>query len=269
MTMRSVKMRSGGAPSGAGFRRRAPALAAALLALCWLAPGAGAQLPANTKPDVYVVVMAHPSGRWAVSAVYPRVMSRERMRAHLKRLLLVSGWSGSDVEYEARGLPKNDGDLSRVPPGGRLNHENLSPGGTGPVMSSVTFLTRSAVVDWKTATLPVEPFARAFRDLDRVYVTFFVPGRFAFRGLREHSDANLDVALSASGGAYTYALSIKNHGLDKLNLPRTQLAPPAAQLRTASSAAERLRLVGTGVIVLLAAAAGLFVYSWTHRWGGR
>jgi hypothetical protein len=244
-----------------------------LLAVCWLASGARSQLPANTRPDVYVVVMAHPSGQWAVSAVYPKVVPTERMRAHLKRLLLVSGWSGGGVEYETRGIPKNNGDFSKVPRGGRLNHENLSPGGAGPAMSSVTFLTRSSVVNWKNATLPVEPFARAFRDLKRVYVTFFVPGSFAFRGLREHSDANLDVALSAEGGAYTYALNIKNHSLEKLNLPQTQVVPPEADVRTASSAGrqaeERLRLVGTTLVVLLATLAGLFVYSWAHRWGGR
>ena len=81
------------------------------------------------------------------------------------------------------------------------------------------------------------------------------------------------MALSAGGGAYTYALNIKNHNLEKLNLPRSQVVPPGADVRTASStggpAGERLRLVGTALVVLLAALVGLFVYSWAHRWSGR
>jgi hypothetical protein len=141
-------------------------------------------------------------------------------------------------------------------------------------MSDLTFMTPSAVVDWKEATLPVEPFARAFRDLKRIYVTFFVPGDFRFRGLRRHSDANLDLALAAQRGAYTYALNIKNHSLGELNLPRTEVVKPQTETRAARAAspgdaARRLRLVGAALVVLVAVGTGLLVYSWAHRWGGR
>lgn len=253
--------------------RRTLRVLAALAVIGGVAPAAPAQVPGGKRPDVQVIVMPHPSGNWAVSVVYPGVVGRPVMEAHRKRLMGLSGWKGHGVEYETRGLQQNDGDFSRVKPGQSLNYKNLKPGKDAPAMSSVTFLTSSPIVDWKNATLPVEPFARAFRDLDRVYVMFFVPGEFPFRGLRRHSDDNLDVALTVGKGAYFYALNIKNHKMKALNLPRFQVEQPAADVRTARARtdgrAAAPRLVGISLVVLLAVAAGLLVYWGTHRWAGR
>lgn len=183
------------------------------------------------------------------------------MQAHVRRLLDVSGWKARGaVEYESRGIRYNNG----------VRRDR--PGPAGPAMSSATFATGSPVVDWREATLPVEPWARAFRDLSRVYVTYFVPDPFPdrFRGLRRHSDTNLDVALSEQRGAYTYLLTIKNHELDQLALPRFQVRPQPESVRVAGAEANRRRrLAGMGLVVLLAAGAGLLVYTWTHRWSGR
>lgn len=235
------------------------ALVPALLLLGAARQGA-AQVPGGTRPDVQIVVMGHPTGQWAVSAVYPRVVSKAAMQNHLKRLLAVSGWKASGKpEFEARGIRKNDGR--------RIDRA----GTTDPPMSSVTILTASSVVDWQNSVLPVEPFARAFRDLNRVYVTFFVPGRFPFRGLRQHSDANLDVALTEDGGAYTYVLNIKNHRMETLDLPRFQVAVPPEKVRSAAvpKNTETQRLVGTALVVLLAAVAGSLMYVWASRWAAR
>ncbi len=236
------------------------ALVLALLLLLGAARQGAAQVPGGTRPDVQIVVMGHPTGQWAVSVVYPRVVSKAVMQNHLKRLLAVSGWKASGKpEFETRGIRKNDGR--------RIDRA----GATDPPMSSVTFLTASPVVDWQNSVLPVEPFARAFRDLNRVYVTFFVPGRFPFRGLRRHSDQNLDVALTEDGGAYTYILNIKNHNLEALDLPRFQVTVPPEKVRSASvpKKAETQRLVGTALVVLLAAVAGSLMYVWANRWSAR
>lgn len=223
---------------------------------------ASAQVPGGVRPDVQVIVMPHPSGDWAISVVYPKVVDKAAMQAHMRRLLQVSGWKAGrgGVEYESRGLRYNDGT------------RRDRPGPVGPTMSSATFQTSSPVVDWREATLPVEPWARAYRDLNRVYITYFVPGSFRFRGLRRHSDENLDVSLTEERGAYTYALQIKNHGLDRLDLPRFQVRQEPDAGRIAAGEAERrsrLRMVGTALVVLLAAGAGLLVYIGAHRWSGR
>lgn len=243
-----------------GSALRAAFLLLVLLAAARVAP---AQVRGGVQPDVQVVVLPHPSGQWAISITYPRVVSKPFMQAHVRRLLTVSGWKGGAVEYESRGIRYNDG------------KRRDRPGPVGPLMSSATFVTSSAVVDWQNGTLPVEPFARAFRDLKLVYVMFSVPGEFRFRGLRQHSDSNLTVDLTAQEGIYFYALTIKNHNLGKLRLPRFQVVQPPESVRSAGATGEgqegqaRRKLVGTGLVVLLAAGAGFFVYAWAHRWGGR
>ena len=243
-----------------------------LAAACCLAvlPAARAQVPGGRRPDVQIIVFPHPSGKWSVSAVYPKKVGKPAMQAHVKRLFAVSGWSGTDFEYEYRGLATNDGK-------GRNNR-----GPADPAMSSVTFLSASPLVDWKDRTLPVEPWARAFRDLDRVYVTFFVPGQpeqFVFRGLRRNADDNLEVVLAPGanrGGAYTYLLHIKNHRLETLNLPRFQVVQPEGKTRTAQAAeketagaAKTRRVVGMGLVLLLAVGAAVAMFFWTHRFTGR
>jgi hypothetical protein len=124
-----------------------------------------------------VVVLPDPvmAGKWNVSVTYPAVVKRAQSEGHLKRLLALSGWKATDVAYEDRGLATNDG----------KSRNNRGP--QDPAMSSVSFLTDAQIVDWRNGTLPVEPFARTFRDLKSVYVTYFVPGSFPFRGLRQHS----------------------------------------------------------------------------------
>lgn len=236
---------------------------AALAALMLLLGGvraASAQITSVDKPDVQIVVMAHPSGQWAVSTVYPGKVARAAADAHVKRLLAVSGWKASGPsQWENRALERVD-----------------SPFGlkAQPVMSSLTFLTNSPVVDWEKATLPVEPFARAFRDLSRVHVTFFVPGgraAFPFRGLRNFADPRVDIAFSGGQGAYTYVLNIKDHQLEALNLPRFEVVKPRANVRSAAlreAIRARRRLALGGLVVLAAGAAAFFVYSAVAQRGG-
>ncbi len=230
-----------------------------------------AQVPGNNQPDVQVVVLPDAAkGEWSVSVVYPRQVPRAVAQAHLKRLLGLSGWKANSVVYEDRGLPTNDG-ASRN-----------NKGKADPIMSSVTFSSPSNIVNWDRGALPIEPFARAFRDLNRVYVTFFVPGRFDFRGLRTHSDASLDVVLASGGGmarggaaaqgAFTYVLTIRNHKLERLDLPTTQVALPPEKVHSANKANQKTaaarRVVGYGLVGLLALAGAGATYVFTHRFIG-
>lgn len=226
-----------------------------------------AQIPGNKMPDVQVVVLPDAiKGEWSVSVTYPRQVPRAASQAHLKRLLGLSGWKANSVVYEDRGLPTNDG-VSRN-----------NKGKTDPIMSSVTFSSPSNIVNWDRGALPIEPFARAFRDLNRVYITFFVPGRFDFRGLRKHSDASLDVVLASGGddpakfgyrGAFTYLLTIRNHKLERLGLPTTQVVLPPGKVHSASRPNQKMagarRVVGYGLVGLLALAGAGATYVFTHR----
>lgn len=233
---------------------------------------ARAQVSGNKLPDVQVIVLPDgATGRWSVALVYPRVVSRKVAQNHLDRLLALSGWKASNVEFENRGLPKNDG-ASRN-----------NKGQADPPMTSVTFSSSSKIVNWDQGSLPIEPFARAFRDLKSVYVTYFVPGRFPFKGLRRHSDKQVDVVLASGGGdpakvgyqgAFTYVLTIRDHKLQKLGLPLTQVVVPQEKVRSAQTVnqsqkmAAARRVVGYGLVGVLALVTAGSVYVWTHRFTG-
>ncbi len=215
------------------------------------------------KPDVQVVVMPSMDGRWIVSSVYPQKVSRTDADARYKRLLSVSGWKGSDVAFENKAL-------DRVPSSMKKGFTPL------PVMSSLTFTTPATIVNWSTGVIEVEPFARAFRDLSRVHITYVVPGKFNFRGLREYSDKNVNVSLSGGQGAYTYVVTIKNHGADALGLPRYEALRPGSptqmasqQARPGAMTAKTRRAVGAGIVFLLALSAAALVYAVTQRAGAR
>lgn len=235
--------------------------AAMLLAFFLSLPGrAGAQIAGGRKPDVQVVVMPYPTGAWGVAMVYPGKVKRADAEKRSKELLAFGGWKGNSYEWEERGLER-DPKLTKLPDAQGI--EGV------PVMSSLTLQTTGKVVDLGDGTMAVEPFVRAFRDLNRVHVTYLLPPTFKFRGLREFHDKNVDVQAQGEQGSWTYVVNIKNHQLSALNLPRYETVKPDARFEQASAAAEKARrlrrLVGTGAVVLLAVATGMFVWLWTRR----
>ena len=221
---------------------------------------AGAQISAGTKPDVQVVVIPYPTGAWGVAMVYPGKVKRGDAEKRSKELMTLGGWKGTSYEWEERGLER-DPKLTKMPDAQGIE--------AVPVMSSLTLQTTGKVVDFSDGTMAVEPFVRAFRDLSRIHVTYLLPPTFKFRGMREYHDKNVDVQAQGEQGAWTYVVNIKNHQLSALNLPRYETAKPDARFEQASVAAEKARrlrrLVGTGAVVLLAAATGMFVWLWTRR----
>jgi len=241
--------------------RRAGGVFAALLAILWAsaAAPARAQISGKYVPDVQVVVVPFPSGQWAVSAVYPKRVPRAAAEGRVKRLLDLTGWKGAQFTFEDRALQR----------AGVNVHLEDGPLPPVPVMSSLTFLTAGKLVDIPDGTLSVEPFARAYRDLNRIHITYLVPGKFTFKGLRHFSDNNVDIALSEGQGAWTYVMNIKNHRLDALGLPRYETLKSEGAVQSAQSGVDGLRsrvtLFGMGLVVLLAAGGGAVAYLWTSR----
>lgn len=219
------------------------------------------QIEAGNRPDVQIVVMPYPTGKWGVAMVYPQKVSRAEADRRMQRLLQIGGWKGSDVLWENKALQMAD-EVRKMPGARDLKAE--------PVMSSLTFQTGGNVVDLADGTMQIEPFARAFRDLSRVHVTYLLAPTFPFRGVRHYSDANLDIQASGQQGAWTYVVNIKNHNLESLNLPRYELVKPKGQTQSATNSRleamrRQRRMVGAGLVVVLAAATGMFVWLWTRR----
>ena len=234
------------------------------LALSPLPSRAQGAIDTRVPPDVQIVAM--PIGRqWGVTIVYRKPTPRPVAEARLKELLTLTGWQASDVSWENR-----PADFGPDPANSFATPKEKSS--QGPSMPSITFVTTGKVVDFDGGTMDVAPLARALRDESRVHVTYLLPQDvpFHFHGLRHYSDASLDVNMATSGqGAYTYVVNIKNHALGNVVLPRFEDTPAtsAAQQTRIDALKARRRMVGTGLVALLALAAGILVYLWATRLG--
>jgi hypothetical protein len=225
-----------------------------LLCGLYIAPSAQAQMvnaPISTErmPDVQVVAFPLPTREWAITTVYPKVVRRSLAEGRVKTLLNRAGWKATGMEFKDKALERVADNAPKT-----------------EVMSSLTFRTAGRVVDLADGTMPLESFARAFRDLERVHITYIVPGpHFAFRGIRQFADNNVEISLSQGQGAYTYLLNIKNHNLENLRLPRyetlkTGQETESARAEPAPKAGIPPVLFGTGLAVLLAVGAGAVAY---------
>jgi hypothetical protein len=253
-------------------QQRGVAATAALFAavLSAAVPAASQVTPAGggTAPDVQVVAIPLPTGEWAVSSVYNGKVPRAEAQARQQSLAQLTGWRIHDVTYEDRGLGLQRRDGKPVRPGSAADAD--AP--TDRVLTSVSFQTPAHIVDFSDGTVDVSPWARAFRDKERVHLTFLLPpgARFSYRGLRHYAGPDLQVDLApAQPGALTYVLQIKNHQMGALTLPRYQEATDARTLaerkRQAVNLGQRTRVLGTSLIVLFALGAGVLVYLWATR----
>lgn len=245
----------------------------AVVAVVWAAfAGAAAaaaahgQIPGAVKPDVQVVVMPLPTGQWGISTVYPKQVSKAEADARLARLLAASHWKAQDIVFE-------NGQLTRVPMTPPNDPDNPKEAyqikqAAPAVMSSLTFSTSGNPVDLTGGTMVLEPFAQGFRDLTRVHVTYLVPKGFVFHGLPRFDNDDLSVDMMSGGeGAYTYVMNIKNHQLGNFVLPKTEPLSPARASGQTGGAAQK-KLVGGGLVALIALIAGALVYLWAQKLGG-
>ena len=235
------------------------------------ATAANAQIPADTAPDVQVIVLPMPSGKWGVSAVYPKQISQDKAEGRLKALLQAGKWRPENVAFENGRMQRDSAKIALPPDMPAAEKAKFAVKVPPPsVMSSITFETMDNPVDFANGTMNLAPFARGFRDLNRVHVTYIVPPPFAFRGIRHFESRDLSLDMRSGGeGAYTYVMNIKNHQMGNITLPTTEPLSPARTNPEAQNGAawKQRRLVGGGLVVCIALIAGGLVYLWANRLG--
>jgi hypothetical protein len=206
-----------------------------------------------TVPDVQIVISPDPSGQWVVAAVYPNKTDRKKAEDRAKEMLTLGKWKGSGLLFENKALERTD-----------------NPKGMAalPVMSSVTFSTPGNIVNYADGTVSLEPFIRAYRDLDKINLLFLIPGTFKYRGPKSYQDNDIEMLYVSGGSALTYVVQVKNHSLGALQLPRFE--PTASVASSAqkgkSGAGKSAKMIG--VIVLAVVAAGLAFFG-VQRWNTR
>lgn len=231
-----------------------------LLALfCVLALSGGSRAQVS-MPDVQIMV-APGLGAWSVAAVYPKQVSRAESEARLKRLSALTGWKLERLEFEDKRLDRSA--TNSTDPEIRKATKSIGP---SPVMSSASFQTSANLVDYTQGTLALEPFLRAFRDMNRVNVTYLIPGQFAYRGPQKFSDSRVEIGLSAVEGAYTYQTLVKDHTFESLNLPIKEVARQESyRAAENTSTPARKLLLGTGLVALLALGVAGIAYALAQR----
>lgn len=229
------------------------------LLACGLAISSAQAQQTTQMPDVQIMVMPGPSG-FNVATVYPHQIPHAETNQRLKRLEL-SGWQVQGLTYEDRPLERTR--RSSKSPSVSKAAKDSAP---APIMSSASFQLNAPVVDYAQGTLALEPFLKAFRDVQRVNVTYLVPGQFTFRGMRQYADNRVEVSLFAQEGAYTYQVVLKEHNFESLNLPLLEGAgqenPRVAQ--NTSAPPQRL-LLGTGIVALAALGIAGIAYAVAQR----
>jgi hypothetical protein len=202
-------------------------------------------------PDAQVVVapeFASPTmlAGWNVSIVYPKLVPRVTVQGRANRLLALAKWKTDKMAFEDRGLERS-GEIKK----------------TTDAMSSVTFRTDANLVDYPGGLLAIEPFALALRDLNRVNVTYIIPGYFKYQGVKRYNDSNIAVDFAGDKGIYTYTMQIKNHQANAYSLPLREAVEPAkTRVATTETSTKAMRW---GIIVALAAGTGCLVYALVSR----
>ena len=212
-----------------------------------------------SMPDVQIMV-APGLGSWSVAAVYPKAVPHAETQARLKRLASVTGWKMEKLAFEDRRLDRSAME-SQDP---KIQREAKAVG-AAPVMSSASFQTSANLVDPAQGTLALEPFLQAFRDVNRVNITYLIPGQFAYKGPKQFSDSRVDMSLFSQGGAYTYQVQLKDHKFETLNLPIKEVARQESYRSAENSSAPRRLLLGTGLVALLALGVAGVAYALTQR----
>jgi hypothetical protein len=229
-----------------------------LLALLLLAHTGVAQEKAEKSegeaprmPDAQIVVapeFASPTtlAGWNVSMVYPKLVPRVTVQGRANRLAALAKWKVDKLEFEDRGLERS----------GKIIKSS-------DAMSSVTFRTDANLVDYPSGLLAIEPFALALRDLNRVNVTYIIPGYFKYQGVKRYNDSNIAVDFAGDKGIYTYTMQIKNHQANAYSLPLREAVEPAkTRVAKGETATKAIRW---GIIVALAAGTGCLVYALVSR----
>ncbi|MCS7308807.1 MAG: hypothetical protein NZ741_01170 [Armatimonadetes bacterium] len=219
------------------------------LLLCWLVGAAAAQ--SELPPQVTIVVVSTGQGEDRLNFAFSRSVPEAEARERFEQLLRYGGWQGR---------------LLRI----RTEAPRTIEGNTLPPITDVIGRARN-VVDRQSGGLPVEPFLRAFSDLDAFEIYFLIPGEMSFQGLREWSTRDLQVRLIHTPGVYRYQVRILRHGAD-VDLSVPFLQPVQEQAAPSPERKERAlgwRIAGWALISLALGSMAYLVMRWAIRHSSR
>lgn len=163
------------------------------LLLCLTAVTVTAQQP-SISPQATIVVISTGAGEDHISFAFSTAVPENDAAERFQRLLRYGGWEGK---------------LVRV----RTESPRTIGGNTLPPITDVAGRARN-VIDRTSGGLPVEPFLRAFSDLDHFEIYFLVQGDMPFQGLREWNTRDLQIRLIHTPGVYRYQVRVLRHAAD-------------------------------------------------------
>ena len=138
------------------------------------------------------------------------------------------------------------------------------PSGLSAVMSSSTFTTTAPMLDPKDGAVALEPMLLAYKDLQRVYITFMAPQGVSPHGPKEFRDDNIILFSRPEPGTLTYVTKIRNHNVTAFGLPRLEASPVAVKSDAALTTSGG-NWVWMGVLGAFALVAGGSVYALMAR----
>lgn len=205
----------------------------AILAACMMAVPATCLAQMNgPMPDVMVLVMSGviPSETDDISFTYTKEVSKETAKADLMAVLNASGWKAKGAKI--------------------INKDGAT---------SVGFQVKD-LVNWTNGLLPVEPFAVGFKRFNLMQVTYMLGGGFTSHTLRDYSNKYVDVRLETpNASTYTYAIRIKDHSYDKLDLPTMDLPKAAQPNKTPEQQTQSGSKIWMALVIALAAGVIVFI----------
>jgi hypothetical protein len=188
------------------------------------------------KPEAQVLIASGLPGRWQVSLSLQRDESREKLLARLEALTNQLPGKVGAIETTRRPL--------------------------GPVtLSTLSYVTAAPLVS-PSGDMAVAPFVIALRDFDRVQVTYMTPSGFTYKGPHEFTDNGVRITVDPQPGALSFLATITNHQVEQLRLPP---APTPAPAKAPARRVDAGRILGIGLVILLAAGAAFVTFGLLNR----
>ncbi|MDW8322291.1 MAG: hypothetical protein RMM08_13110 [Armatimonadota bacterium] len=201
----------------------------------------------EAPPQVTIVVISTGSGEDHLNFAYSSAVPDKDAKERFERLLRYGGWQGR---------------LLRV----RTESPRSQTGATLPPITDVIGRARN-VIDRQSGGLPVEPFLRAFSDLDTFEIYFLVQGDMPFQGLREWKTRDVQIQLIHTPGVYRYQVRILRHAADvDLSVPFLQPLPeqPPQHIERKETSSG-WRIAGWALVSLALGGLAYLVMHWATR----
>ncbi len=210
-----------------------------LLCLCLMATAglqsvaaaSAKQVDKAVPPEVIVLILSGMGDSDQVSISYSRVIPTSEADKDIEAIKRVSFWTIRNPKVSTK---------TTGTPGGKPT-------------TSAQFVTLP-IANVREGTIPLEPFITALKRFKTMQVIYLIPGKFVFRGLKDFENDYVKIDLRQSGGSYTYKVTVKNPGFDRLGLPLKMERPVVARKTGPPIAAKVLLVFG------VALSGGLLVY---------